>query len=71
MGTDGGQPDAVTFFDVQLMSVSVERGTLSKLVPLIEQAIADNPGLPMLKPTLALAHAEGDRIDVLFTYWRS
>jgi tetratricopeptide (TPR) repeat protein len=63
IGTDGGQPDAVTFFGVQLMSLNAQRGTLSELVPLIEQAIADNPGLPTLKPTLALAHAEGDRID--------
>jgi class 3 adenylate cyclase/tetratricopeptide (TPR) repeat protein len=63
IGTDGGQPDAATFFGVQLMSVNAQRGTLSELVPLIEQAIADNPGLPTLKSTLALAHAEGDRID--------
>jgi tetratricopeptide (TPR) repeat protein len=63
IGTDGGQPDAATFFGVQLMSVCVQRGTLSELVPLIEQAIADNPGLPTLNATLALAHAEGDRID--------
>ena len=63
IGTDGGQPDAVTFFGIQLMSLNAQRGTLSELVPLIEQAIADNPGLPTLKSTLALAHAEGDRID--------
>ena len=63
IGTDGGQPDAATFFGVQLMSISVQRGNLNELIPLIEQAIADNPGLPTLKATLAVAHAEGDRID--------
>jgi class 3 adenylate cyclase len=63
IGTDGGQPDAATFFGVQLMSISLQRGNLNELIPLIEQAIADNPGLPTLKATLAVAHAEGDRID--------
>jgi class 3 adenylate cyclase len=62
-GTDGGQPDAATIFGVQLMSVSIQRGTMGELVPLIEQAIADNPGIPTLKATLAVAHAEGDRTD--------
>jgi hypothetical protein len=62
IGTDGGQPDAATFFGVQLMGVGIQRGTLSELVPLIERAIADNPGLPTLKATLALAHAEGDHV---------
>jgi hypothetical protein len=63
IGTDGGQPDAVTFFGVQLMSIGLQRGNMNELIPLIEQAIADNPGLPTLKATLAVAHAEGDRID--------
>ena len=63
IGTDGGQPDASTFYGVQLMSVTVQSGTISDLIPLIEQAIADNPGLPTLKATLAVAHAEGGHID--------
>ena len=63
IGTDGGQPDAATFFGVQLMSISIQRGNLNELIPLIELAIADNPGLPTLKATLAVAHAEGDRLD--------
>jgi hypothetical protein len=63
IGAEGGQPDAATFFGIQIMSATVQRGTVSELVPFIEKSIADNPGLPALKATLAMAHAEGDRID--------
>ncbi len=63
LGTDSGQPDAAIFFGALFMSISLERGTMGDLVPLIEQAIVDNPGLPSLNATLALAHAMGNRLD--------
>jgi DNA-binding SARP family transcriptional activator len=62
-GTDGGQPDAAIVFGTQLIMVHLLRGTLGTLVPLIEQAIADNPGLPVFTAVLALAHADSDRIE--------
>ena len=61
IGTDGGQPDAFIIFGAQTIMVNLWRGTLDALVPLIEQAIADNPGLPVFVAALALAHAEADR----------
>jgi hypothetical protein len=61
IGTDGGQPDAFIIFGAQTIMVNLWRGTLHALVPLIEQAIADNPGLPVFVAALALAHAEADR----------
>jgi len=63
IGTDGGQPDAFIVFGAQIIMVNLWRGTLSALVPLIEQAIADNPGLPVFSAALALAHAEADRTE--------
>jgi class 3 adenylate cyclase len=65
VGTDGGQPDAATFFGVQLMAVSIQRGTMGELVPLIEQMAAEMPELPpaSLAGVLAMAHVEGDRTD--------
>ena len=63
IGIEGGQPDAATFFGIQLMSISVQRGSMNELVPLIQQALADNPGLPTLKATLAVAYAEGDQFE--------
>jgi class 3 adenylate cyclase/tetratricopeptide (TPR) repeat protein len=61
IGTDGGQPDAIPVFGAQLMSVNLQRGTMSALIPLIEQTAADNPALPVFIAALAMAHAEADR----------
>ena len=63
IGTDCGQPDAAIFFGGQLMVVSVQRGTMGELIPLIEQMVADSPGLPVFTAALALAHAEADRTE--------
>jgi len=61
IGTEGGEPDAMVFFGAQFLSVARQRGTMGELVPLIEKAVADNPGIPTFKAWLAMAHAEGDR----------
>jgi len=63
IGADCGQPDAEAFFGVQLAVVNWQRGTMGELAPLIEQMIADSPGLPTLKAALALAYAQSDRFD--------
>jgi class 3 adenylate cyclase/tetratricopeptide (TPR) repeat protein len=63
IGTDGGQPDANTIFRAQFMNVSIQRGTLADLIPLIEQAVSDSPGIPAFTAVLASAHAEADRTD--------
>ncbi len=61
IGTDSGEPDAEAIFGGQFMIVSLQRGTMGDLVPLIEQATTDNPRLPVFKAALAEAHAEADR----------
>ena len=64
LGTDSGQPDATMFFGAQLMMVSIQRGTMGELVPLIEQMAADAPEIAGgIAAALALAHVEADRID--------
>jgi DNA-binding SARP family transcriptional activator/tetratricopeptide (TPR) repeat protein/energy-coupling factor transporter ATP-binding protein EcfA2 len=63
LGNDGGQPDAAAAFGIQLIMVNLLRGTLGTLIPLIEQTVADNPGLPVFSAVLALAHAESDHED--------
>ena len=63
LGSDGGQPDAAVVFGIQLIMVHLLRGTLGTLIPLIEQTVADNPGLPVFSAVLALAHAESDHED--------
>jgi class 3 adenylate cyclase len=61
VGTESGQPDAFIVFGAQMLMVSWWRGNLGDMVPLIEAAIANNPGLPFFHGVLAMAHAEGDR----------
>jgi tetratricopeptide (TPR) repeat protein len=67
IGGDGGQPDAIVIFGVQMIMVSLWRGTLDALLPLIEQAVVDNPGLPVFVAALALAHAETGRTEEVRT----
>jgi hypothetical protein len=61
IGMDGGEPDAPVAFGMQMLMVSLWRGTMGDLVPLIEQAIKDNPGLLVFRAALALAHSEVGR----------
>ena len=63
IGTEGGQPDAAVIFGAQFIMVSLWRGTLADLIPLVLQAIADNPGLPVFVAVLTLAHSEADHAD--------
>ena len=63
VGLDCGQPDAETFYGVQLAATCFQRGTMGELVPLIEQMVLDSPGLPTIKASLALAYAEHDQRD--------
>ena len=60
IGMDGGQPDAAVIFGAQFIMVSLWRGTLGDLIPMVEQAIDNNPGLPVFVAVLALAHSEAD-----------
>jgi tetratricopeptide (TPR) repeat protein len=65
IGTDAGQPDATQHFEGLFMIVSWQRGTLGDLVPLVRQAVADNPGIPAYTAALAGAYAEAGSIDDL------
>ena len=63
IGTDGGQPDAAVFYGAQVTMVSWQRGTMVELIPLIEEIVAENPGIPAFRGTLARAHVEGEQFD--------
>lgn len=57
------QPDALVCFAAQQASIAFERGRLGELVPLLEQAVLDNPGVPGFRATLALALSEAARAE--------
>jgi hypothetical protein len=50
-------------FAAQQTSIAFERQTLAELVPMLERAVRDNPGVPGFRATLALALAAASRRD--------
>ena len=63
IGTECGEPDAATFFGVQYAVVAWQNGTMDVLAPIIEEMIAENPGLPTIRASLAMAYGEGGHLD--------
>jgi class 3 adenylate cyclase/tetratricopeptide (TPR) repeat protein len=55
LGTTSGQPDAFAYYGAQLVDVRHKQGRLHELVPLIEQTVKDNPGLPAFRAALVWA----------------
>jgi DNA-binding SARP family transcriptional activator len=54
------EPDALACHAAQRTSIAFERGRLGELVPLLQQAADDNPGVPGFRVTLALALSEAE-----------
>ena len=63
IGMASGQPDAALLFGTQVMTAHWQRGTSANLIPLLEEAIVDNPGVPVFSACLALTLAEGGRTE--------
>jgi hypothetical protein len=61
------EPDALACYAAQRTSIAFEAGQARELRPLLEQAVAANPGVPGFRATLALALAEDSRSDVAQT----
>jgi class 3 adenylate cyclase/tetratricopeptide (TPR) repeat protein len=55
LGLDSGQPDAFAMYGPQIINIRARQGRLGELVPLIDQAAADNPDLPAFQSALAVA----------------
>jgi DNA-binding SARP family transcriptional activator/tetratricopeptide (TPR) repeat protein len=63
LGTDSGQPDTLVTFGLQMMAVRLQKGTLSELIPLIEEMASEvSEAHDVVNAALALAHAEGNRL---------
>ena len=65
IGTQCGQPDAGIIYGAQFMGVSGQRGTMSELIPLIEQMATDSPDISpwLFSSLLAKAHVEVGRTE--------
>ncbi len=65
IGIESGQPDAGTIFGSQLLIVNGQRGTMSTLIPLIEQMATETPDISpwLFGSLLAKANVEIDNND--------
>lgn len=63
LGYETGQTDAALFAGFQLFVIRYEQGRLAELVEVIEQRVAENPGLPALQATMAITYSELGRLD--------
>jgi hypothetical protein len=60
LGMTSGQPDALAYYGAQLTNVRWMQGRAHELVPLLEQAVEDNPGLPAFRAALVWAKSYDD-----------
>ena len=58
LGTESGQPDALPIFASGLLEIRRHQGRLGEMEPVLVQAMADNPGLSMLRAKLAGLYCE-------------
>ncbi|MGH8973221.1 MAG: ATP-binding protein [Acidimicrobiia bacterium] len=63
LGHECEGPEAFVIYTLQLFTVRLDQGRLGELEPVIAQAMADNPGLPVVRALLALAYTELERTD--------
>lgn len=63
IGHESGQADALMIAGVQLFAVRNEQGRLAELVEILEQRVAETPGLPTLQATLAYTYSELGRVE--------
>ena len=63
LGMATGQPDAFAYYGAQLVNVRVMQGRFTELVPLIEQVVQNNPGLPVFRAALIRVKSHNDAYD--------
>jgi hypothetical protein len=63
IGTESGEPDALTIYGVQLLNVRIHQGRTGEIADLIAEGVAENPGLPGLRTAAARAYHDADRPD--------
>lgn len=63
LGQAAGQPDALTFYFSQLISLRFHQGRLGELEAIVAQESAANVGLPSLQAALAVLYCEIGEMD--------
>jgi class 3 adenylate cyclase len=60
LGTESGQPDAFSIYGTQIIGIRRQQGRLAEMVPLVQDVVNENPGVPSYQGALALAHLEAE-----------
>jgi tetratricopeptide (TPR) repeat protein len=63
LGVQAGEPDAFLIFQAQIGGVRVSQGRTAEIIEPLEQAAADNPGIPGFQAGLAVALCDIGRVD--------
>ena len=63
IGSESGQPDTFTVYGGNLLNIRWHQGRMEEMLPLIEQAVADNPGVPAFQAVYAQTLCECGRAD--------
>ncbi len=62
-GLEHGEPDAFTIYGAQLFNVRAHQGRLHEMIPVVEQALADNPTMPVYRAVVSAATARAGDVD--------
>jgi class 3 adenylate cyclase len=62
-GQQTGNEDATIQWSAMTLQVAHQRGQLAELLPIMEQAVLDNPGLPIFRSSLTWVHAVAGDLD--------
>jgi class 3 adenylate cyclase/tetratricopeptide (TPR) repeat protein len=62
-GNDTGHTDAMAFFLAQLVNIRLHQGRFDEVLTIVEQAVADAPGLPVYQAVLTNVYACAQRTD--------
>lgn len=63
VGTDSGQPDALSFYGAEMIGIRSQQGRLDELVPMIEHMTEVNPDLVVFRATLAASYLQAGDLD--------
>jgi tetratricopeptide (TPR) repeat protein len=63
LSSQSGEPDAFAFYAALMLQVRRAQGRLGEIIELLEQTVAEDPGITVFRAALAVALCEVDRID--------
>jgi tetratricopeptide (TPR) repeat protein len=63
IGSDIGQPDSLTVYGANLLNIRWHQGRTEEMLPLVDQAVVENPDIPAFQAVYAQTLCECGRIE--------